>query len=98
MTLAIITNIGFSALLAGINVLLSIKIFRDLVANINQKGGGTVVTTLSYIFLTKFTLLGIAIIASGASPFTIFCLVGLNLAEYTVANKNTSKVKKFVKQ
>jgi hypothetical protein len=98
MTFAIITNIGFCALLAGINVLLSIKVFRDLVSKINQKGGGSVVTTLSYIFVTKFALLGIAILASGASPFTIFCLVALNIAEFTFANKNTSKVKKYVKQ
>jgi hypothetical protein len=97
MTLAILTNIGFSVLLAGLNIILSIKIFRNLVAKINQKDGGSVITTLTYIFLTKFILLAIAIIASGASPFTIFCLVALNLAEYTFANKNNTKVKRFVK-
>jgi hypothetical protein len=97
MTLAIITNVGFSVLLAGLNILLSIKIFRDIVAKINQKSGGEVITTLTYIFLTKFLLLAIAIIASGASPFAIFCLVALNLAEYTFANKNSTKAKRFVK-
>jgi protein-S-isoprenylcysteine O-methyltransferase Ste14 len=96
MTLAIITNVGFSVILAGLNILLSIKIFRELVAKINQKSGGEVITTLTYIFLTKFLLLAIAIIASGASPFTIFCLVALNFAEYTFANKN-AKLKRFVK-
>jgi hypothetical protein len=79
---AIITNVAVSSLMLLLNGRFSLVILQEMVSIINQKGGGKLVNNLSYIFLTKMGLLLLAILASGASPFVNFALLGLNFGEY----------------
>jgi hypothetical protein len=93
---AIVTNIAVSGLMFLLNGRFSLVILQEMVAIINQKGGGKLVNNLSYIFLTKMGILLLAILASGASPLVNFALLGLNYGEYKYIMSNFKQKKLFI--